>query len=62
MENLTLSLEDNPDPLDIQTVIRKILEYNNNSQFNKDVTNLLSVFIRYALLLSYFIFTCLYLC
>ncbi len=62
MKNLTLSLEDNPDPLDIQTVIRKILEYNNNSQLNKDVTNLLSVFIRYALLLSYFVFTCLYLC
>jgi len=41
MKNLTLSLEDNPDPLDIQTVIRKILEYNNNSQLNKDVTNLL---------------------
>ncbi|MBD2363924.1 GNAT family N-acetyltransferase [Anabaena minutissima FACHB-250] len=48
MINLTLTLEDNPDPQDIRTVISKILEYNINSQENEDIAYPLGVFIRDA--------------
>ncbi|BAB76693.1 hypothetical protein ACN23B_25060 [Anabaena sp. FACHB-709] len=48
MKNLTLSLEDNPDPQDIQAAISKILKYNNNSQQNKVVTNLPGVLMQDA--------------
>jgi ribosomal protein S18 acetylase RimI-like enzyme len=46
MTNLTLTLEDNPDPADIRTVISKILEYNNHSQQDEDIAYPLSVFMR----------------
>lgn len=48
MTNLTFTVEDNPDPGDIRTVISKILEYNDNSQQDKDIAYPLSVFIRDA--------------
>ncbi|UKP00377.1 GNAT family N-acetyltransferase [Nostoc sp. UHCC 0870] len=48
MTELSVSVEDNPDPQDIRAVISKILEYNNNSQHNEDIAYPLSVFIRDA--------------
>jgi ribosomal protein S18 acetylase RimI-like enzyme len=48
MTDLTLTLEDHPDPQDIRTVISKLLQYNNNKQQNEDIAYPLGVFIRNA--------------
>ncbi|WP_042342529.1 N-acetyltransferase [Calothrix sp. PCC 7507] len=46
MENLTISVEDNPDPKEIRAVISQILEYNNNHQKQEDVAYPLVILIR----------------
>lgn len=46
MNNLTITLEDNPSAADIRAVIGKILDYNNNNQKQEDVAYPLVIFIR----------------
>lgn len=48
MAEITILVEDNPDPQDIRAVIGKILDYNNNNQNLEDVAYPLSVLIRDA--------------
>ncbi len=46
MAKLTITIEDNPDPEEIHTVISQLVEYNNNSQAEKDVYEPLAILIR----------------
>jgi GNAT superfamily N-acetyltransferase len=48
MAELTITVEENPELKDIQAVIGNILDYNNNSQKQKDIAYPLAVFIRDA--------------
>ncbi|AUT00779.1 GNAT family N-acetyltransferase [Nostoc sp. CENA543] len=48
MTNVTVYVEDNPDPEDIRTVISKILQYNKGSYQDDDIAYPLGVFIRDA--------------
>ncbi|WP_225893993.1 GNAT family N-acetyltransferase [Atlanticothrix silvestris] len=48
MAKLTITVEDNPELKDIQAVIGNILDYNNNSQTEKDIAYPLAVLIRDA--------------
>ncbi len=48
MTELTITVEDNPEFKDIQAVIGNILDYNNNSQNQKDIAYPLAVLIRDA--------------
>lgn len=45
MAKLTITIEDNPDPEEIHTVISQLVEYN-NSQVEKDVHQPLAILIR----------------
>lgn len=49
MNNLTITVEDNPSAEDIRAVIGKILDYNNNSQKQEDVAYPLVILIRDAI-------------
>ncbi|BCL34011.1 GNAT family N-acetyltransferase [Nostoc sp. MS1] len=46
MTDFVFNIEDKPDPKDIQAVISKIVEFNNNSLQYKDIAYPLSVLIR----------------
>ncbi|WP_193193798.1 GNAT family N-acetyltransferase [Nostoc sp. MG11] len=45
MAKLTITIEDNPNPEDIHTVISQLVEYN-NSQAEKDIYQSLAILIR----------------
>ncbi|BAY36874.1 GCN5-related N-acetyltransferase [Nostoc sp. NIES-2111] len=46
MTYFIFSIEDNPDSKDVQAVISKIIEFNNNSLQYKDIASSISVLIR----------------
>ncbi|BAT55347.1 Putative N-acetylmannosamine-6-phosphate epimerase superfamily protein [Nostoc sp. NIES-3756] len=46
MTDFIFSIEDNPDSKDVQAVISKIIEFNNNSLQYKDIASSISVLIR----------------
>lgn len=46
MTNLKFTVDDDPQPEDIRTVINQLIEYNNAQQIEKDVYQPLAVFIR----------------
>jgi ribosomal protein S18 acetylase RimI-like enzyme len=46
MADFIFSIEDNPDSNDVQAVISKIIEFNNNSLQYKDIASPISVLIR----------------
>lgn len=46
MGELTIKVEDNPDPKDICTVIAKLVDYNNKSQQQEDIAYPVNILIR----------------